>query len=243
MVTSVVTILFGIAPAVSWLQARERAAYVAEAWAHFRKLCSEKAGEKIYKTYSGVKSVLVVKALPPATEKDLYDQFWMGDPYSNATPWAERGMTAALRLVGLVKNLEPPRDSERGFDFVELSRAIGAAGEFERIDSSDSQPFSIRTTIQEASSRFGIAWEDISTESDRKYWIAGSRLRVFDRSNDSVVAERIGYVIESGFGSRAGNRMPWLASRGPESTCPALRNGDYEDRWFVLGVLRPGTGG
>ena len=73
-------------------------AYVKEAWAYFKKKCETEAGEKIYKTFSGVKSVLVVKPLPPATEKDLYDQFWYGDPYSNATPWDKRGVSAALKL-------------------------------------------------------------------------------------------------------------------------------------------------
>ena len=72
-------------------------AYVKEAWAYFKNKCDTEAGEKIYKTFTGVKSVLVVKPLPPATEKDLYDQFWYGDPYS-ASATSARGESAARRL-------------------------------------------------------------------------------------------------------------------------------------------------
>jgi hypothetical protein len=67
-------------------------------------------------------------------------------------------------------------------------------------------------------------------------------LRVVDRTDNSVVAERNGYFIEAGFGSTAGGRRPWLTSRGPSTTCPPLINGDYDDRWFVLKSLIPPVG-
>jgi hypothetical protein len=89
-------------------------------------------------------------------------------------------------------------------------------------------------------SRFGISWEDISTPEDRKYWVAGSRLSVIDLTDKSVVAERVGYLIEAGFGSTAGQRRPWLAARGigPNGrSCPEAH--DYSDRWFLLKVLKP----
>ena len=78
--------LFGWLPAKQTYEAHKRETYAREAWAYFKKLCDEKAGEKIYRTVSGVKSVLVSKPLPAATEEDLFNQFWYGDPYSDATP-------------------------------------------------------------------------------------------------------------------------------------------------------------
>ena len=80
--TTITVVAFGFLPAKAMVEQYQRTTYAKEAWAYFKKLCDEKSGEKIYKTYTGVKSVLVVKPLPPATEKDLYDQFWYGDPYS-----------------------------------------------------------------------------------------------------------------------------------------------------------------
>ena len=66
----VVVALFGFMPINGYIEAKKRQDYAREAWAYFKKLCDEKSGQKIYKTFTGVKSVLVIKPLPPATEKE-----------------------------------------------------------------------------------------------------------------------------------------------------------------------------
>jgi hypothetical protein len=229
--------LFGFLPAKSLIQAKKRNDYAREAWAYFKKLCDEKSGEKIYKTFTGVKSVLVVKPLPPASDKDHFDQFWYGDPYSASATSVRTDLAAST----LAWSDGPISRTERGcgFDFVESVTAN--QGDPERKFVKYSYPKGARTHISEpidsTVSRFGISWEDISTPDDRKYWIAGSRLRVIDLSDNSIVAERIGYFIEAGFGSTAGQRRPWLTSRGPTTTCPEAH--DYADRWFLLKALRP----
>lgn len=225
--------IFGFLPAKGIFEQSQRDAYAREAWAYFKKLCDAKSGEKIYKTYTGVKSVLVVKPLPPATEKDLYDQFWYGDPYSNATPWNERGERAAMTLTMYSRR---PTGRQKGLDFVEIKDKAGT-GYTKIIRPVSNDKLAVEERIQVPISRFGVAWEDISTPEDRKYWVAGSRLRVIDFSDNSVVAERIGYFIEAGFGSTAGQRRPWLTSRGPNTTCPPLLGGDYSDNWFISNVF------
>lgn len=232
---SVVVAVFGFVPAKLMIEQYRRDAYAKEAWAYFKKLCDEKSGEKIYKTYSGVKSVLVIKPLPPATEEDLYDQYWYGDPYSNATPWSERGEQGALRLTGLFKGT---KGEQAGFEFVEYP-ADNAGNFYYILQRLEQYPYKSRRGTAQSTSRFGVSWEDISTPEHRKFWIAASQLRIIDLSDKSIVAERMGYFIESGFGSGAGGRRPWLTSRGPNTTCPSITNGDYEDRWFVLRVLAP----
>jgi hypothetical protein len=237
--------LFGWLPVRQGIENYQRNAFAKEAWTYFKKLCDEKAGHKIHKTFTGVKSVVVLKPLPPATEKDLYDQYWYGDPYTNATPWSERGETAAIKLMGVVGFLGTvagaPKGNQVGFQFVEYpSDEIGSSvyvltlskGETRRTKSEAGRPIS----------RFGLSWEDISTPEDRKHWVAGSRLRVIDLTSQNIVAERIGYLIEPGFGSGGGTRRPLLNARGPRTTCPPLENGDYEDRWFVLKALIPNQG-
>jgi hypothetical protein len=244
---AVVILVFGYLPAQGWLDAKKREAeaqkgeaYAREAWAYFKKKCDADAGEKIYKTFTDVKSVLVVKQLPPANDNALSDQFWLGDPYSNATP-GERASSAALRLAS--QTLPASFGNEgRGFDFVESSTADTnnlvrysyrrEQGEWR--EAREIQP------IDRPASRFGISWQDESTPEDRKYWVARSHLRIVDLTDDSIVAERIGYLIEPGFGSTRGQRLPWLAGRGPKSTCPEAH--DYSDRWFVLKVLKPAEG-
>ncbi len=238
----VVIAIFGFLPAKGWIEAQKRDAYSREAWAYFKKLCAEKSGQKIYKTFTGVKSVLVVKPLPPATEKDLYDQFWYGDPYSDTVPLGvRRSESAGLRLVGSLKSRgfrQRTNAEDTGFDFVELVENLGAERRIVKY-SIDPSGKGVRNSISSPVSRFSVSWEDISTADDRKYWVAGSRLRIFDLSDNSLVAERIGYFIEGGFGSQAGGRRPWLTSRGPNTTCPSIQTLDYDDRMFIQKALKP----
>jgi len=232
---SILTAVLALVGACAGGGDRKGEAYAQEAWAYFKKMCDERSGEKIYKTFIGVKGVLVVKPLPSATEKDLFDQYWYGDPYS-ATATSQRAKSAATSLT---LDSRGPTGIQRGLEFVEIVKDGDKPGQFQRIErpvSNDSLAKVI--DIEKPTSRFGVAWEDISTPEDRKYWVAGSRLRVFDLTDNSIVAERIGYFIEAGFGSTAGQRRPWLASRGPSTTCPPLLGGDYSDNWFVTKVFK-----
>jgi len=224
-------------PFKNWFEAREKKAYAEEAWAHFRKLCAEKAGEKIYRQQAGIRSVVVIKALPPAKESDLYDQFWDGDPYS-ASATSQRSIHAAGSLV--YPNAPLSRNTVGiGLDFVEFdvgSISGSKTGVLHVAYDSLKRDYSVKETSK-AVSRFALKWEDISTQRDRAYWVAGSRLSVIDLSENRLVAERVGFFIEAGFGSTAGNRRPWLASKGPTTTCPEAH--DWADRWFVIKALRP----
>ena len=137
----------------------------------------------------------------------------------------------------------------RGFSFVELQTELDGRRSFQKFSRSaleGKHAVANRVSeewenIDQPSSNFGIAWDDVSTVEDRKYWVAASHLRIFDLSDSSIVAERIGYFIEAGFGSRGGARNPWLTSRGPKTTCPQVKSG-YEDAWFVSSVLEPTKG-
>ena len=227
--------VFGFMPMKQMYETHERRSYARDAWAYFRKLCTEKSGEKIYKTYTGVKSVLVVKPLPPASDSDHFDQYWYGDPYS-ASATSVRAKAAATVLT---LDSRRPTGIQKGLEFVEVTVERNGSMQYQRITGpvSNDQRAKVED-IEKPISRFGISWEDISTPADRVYWVAGSRLQVIDLTDNSVVAERIGYFIEAGFGSRAGARRPWLTSRGPNTTCPPLLGGDYSDQWFILSALR-----
>jgi hypothetical protein len=232
----VVIAAFGYLPMVEWIETSKREAFAREAWAYFKNKCDTEAGEKIRKTISGVKSVLVVKPLPPATERDNFDQFWYGDPYSGSAG-EDRGTYAATRLV-IDRRHRSGAGVQRGLDFAEMRNESGDG--FTRIHrpaSNDKR--ALKETVQQPVSKFGVSWEDISTPQDRKYWVAGSRLRVIDLSDNSVIAERIGFLIETGFGSRAGHRRPWLTARGIGSngrSCPDAH--DATDQWFVTSVFK-----
>jgi hypothetical protein len=239
--TTIAVVVFGFLPGKAMVEQYRRDTYAKEAWVYFKKKCDTEAGEKIYKTYTGVKSVFVVKPLPPATEKDLYDQFWYGDPYSNSTPWDRRGEQKVGTLIGQQRFISGR--GEIGFEFFEQEITASDGKTFQRVEPSQVPPYFVsKSSIDKPASRFGVSWEDISTSDDRRFWVAGSRFRVIDLIDNSIVAERIGFFIEAGFGSTAGQRRPWLTSRGPGTTCPSLSNGTFEDRWFILKTLNPDAG-
>lgn len=239
-----VVLAFGYLPMAQYLEAREEAkarairdAYAKEAWAYFKKLCDEKSGQKIYKTFTGIRSVLVTKPLPPASPTDLYDQFWYGDPYSGGIG-ERRPRSAASSLMAPMAS----KGSEievRGFEFVEqLNVGDGKSPRLIRYTLT-SRGEAVSQGIDRAVSRFAVAWEDISTPADRKYWVAGGRLTIVDQTDNSVVAERIGYFIEAGFGSTGSGRRPWSSSRGPNTTCPRIESSFHEDRFFIHKALVP----
>ena len=91
--------------------------------------------------------------------------------------------------------------------------------------------------VQKPVSRFGVYWEDISMLQDRKYWVAGSKLTIRDMDTDEIVAERVGFFIESGFGSNAGARTPWQSSKGDMTTCPVFHS--FSDQDFLFKALIP----
>jgi hypothetical protein len=239
-VVSVIAVAFSILPALSWWHAHERKAYAAAARAYYEKLCAEKAGIKIYRKVSGVKSVVVVKPLPPATDADNFNQYWYGDPYSRVAT----GVRQRATYSAIVSRGAPTGDGVvgNGFDFVEVPSGGEVRSEkpYVRIWMSEGAKDISTEGIDAPISRFGIAWEDISSEFDRRYWVAGSRLSIVDRADSTVVAERIGFFIEGGLGSRAGGRRPWLTSHGPFTTCPKVN--DSSDRIFLIQVLRPHGG-
>lgn len=236
-----VVCFFGYLPVTNYIAQQKHAAYAKEAWTYWKSKCDSLSGEKIFKTFTGVKSVLVVKPLPPASGEDLYDQFWYGDPYSNASSSKDRGTRhAGILLRESLRQTVPPR-KQIGFQFVELAQRVGPSVKYQRIaltKATDGRVDSKVDDIPQPQSRFGISWEDISKPEDRKYWVAGSRLRVIDLVDNIVIAERVGYFIEAGFGS-GGQRRPWLAGRGPQTTCPPVQDGNYHDQWFITSVLTP----
>ena len=78
--------------------------------------------------------------------------------------------------------------------------------------------------------RYAVTYEDIVDPDDRKYWVAGSVVRVLDLTTNEALAEFKHYVFDRGQGSTAGARSPWLSTHA----CPRL-SGDsgIQTRFFV----------
>jgi len=212
---------------------REQQKYREAAWSHFRKLCNENAGEKIYRTVENVEGIFLERPRTKPSEFDLRDQHWMGDPYGLV-------MYPPAEIARYLNFLDPKgiptkrKTARQGFKYV-ITRQSDGKYLAHRLDPANENLVSTRAAMQP--SRYAITWRDVSTDEDRKYWVAGGQLRIIDVVTADVLGERIGYVLDSGFGSTAGGRVPWLIAR--RNACPPIERNVAKDRLFVEQVLKP----
>jgi hypothetical protein len=202
------------------------------------KLHCTRAGETIKRTVTDVEGIVLLKGRPE--EINYSDQFLMDDPYGS-----DLGGDAYIRSF-LKATHEPPRryaallktpptfdpNEPIGFDYVVMADSV--SGTRYRYTAYVDQPgktdpkFSpdyFRVIQQKAPAageapRYGVTYDDISTQEDRVHWIAGSSLKVVDLKTNEVIAERIGYMIDGGQGATGGGRSPWFFAA--RMACPAF---------------------
>lgn len=175
------------------------------------------AGEKITKKINDVDGVLWMKWRKGITGKEDR-QFELNDPYGRDC-WDEDCIRYLLRETNSLGKW--PQEAEKhtkGFRFVDsrdprdgrLYRYTGRMSDVE---------FELqKTEIMESDAHYGVIWDDISTREDREKWIAGSSLKVIDLQTKEVLAERIGYMMDSLQGSTAHFREPW--GYAVQNACP-----------------------
>lgn len=132
-----------------------------------------------------------------------------------------------------------------GYEFVEMPNP-------ERETNSDAVPFirirldmtyskvsytrNIAEPVHERMGRYGIDWADISSDEDRRKWIAGGRTRIIDLESDEKIAERTGYVVSRIRDGRVVGDV-WVTGIG-SAYCPTFENEDYKTHWFLARVLK-----
>jgi hypothetical protein len=206
-----------------------------EAKALFNERCKG-AGERVTRTVESVDGLLLTNTRPK--EVNYSEQFKMDDPYGRNCGGDD---CIALYLfdykmvptsAGANPSLAPV--TPRLYAYVDV------------VDDATSQR--LRYTKESASSpltrnlasgpvpRYGVTWADVSTRDDREHWIAGGSIKVVDLETKEVIAERIGYLIDPGQGSMAGDRSPWTWARSYSGACPPI---DGHNQTFVSKVLKP----
>jgi hypothetical protein len=237
---------FSYLPAKEGQKNYEAHQYRKAAWAHFKKRCDENAGEKIYKTAENVEGIYLMRPRPKATEAQLRDQYWMGDPYGyrHGVNWQDTQVFPFLWNLNESGGPVTTLTERTGFKFIEApdpSKTSPVDGSFTQYRLDPESRKLIETTASKRQSIYGITWEDISTREDRDLWVAGSKFQIVDLLSKEVVAERIGYLIESGFGStgQGGARTAWDAATVSGSACPPFERFALIDRLFVEKVLKP----
>jgi hypothetical protein len=245
----VVAVAFAVPLVNSHIEETKRIAHNRMIADRFTQLCKEKAGEKIMKTIDGVDGFLIMRPRQPTKDhREYLDQFWMGDPYGHSDLEAEKPeqvfLTDRRGYEGTGISISPIR----GYDFIELpasehkpdgaTKYLKISVSNRQIDSDGREHLEYqRTWSNTVQSRYGLYWEDISTVEDRKYWIAGGRMRIIELSTNLVLGERTGYVIDREQGARIGQGIPWLLAQ--RNACPPFQSDSTKSKEFVAKILRP----
>jgi len=223
----------------------------------------QKSGESIRKTLKDVQGIYLINV---RTDQNLDNQFALNDPYGLDLVGDGYIETFLQGSYGFGRNAPWPAEwpAHKGYRFVEakdprdgqLYRYTGRVEEPWQNDKRFLKGYLRyvidRAPINERTAQFGVRYDDISTREEREYWIAASSLKVVDLSNDEVIAERVGYMVDWAQGSRAGGRSPWLFAA--DNACPdfdrdfpeSVRTSNHKNRnqprqaqRFVEKVLKP----
>jgi len=248
---AIVVALFGFIPSNAAFQHWKEQPYREAAFAHFKKRCAENAGEKINQVVENVEAVFIAKPRVWAGDAELRDPNWMGDPYGYSGSEALDPVGAYLydrsgRTVSDVR-FTPIK----GYKFVEVPnpayRENANSKPYIRyhlewrdvlnttINISERKLVPVGEPVAELRSAYGVTWEDVSTPEDRRYWVAGGSLTVFDVRAKHVLGVRIGYVIDPWLGNTSTGRVSWRNG----IYCPPFENQQDRNKEFVAKVLKP----
>ena len=254
-------------PSVDKAEQEAAQARFAKAEAMFQERCKT-AGEFIYRTAENVEGVFLLKLRPGDINRG--EQYRMDDPYGRDLRnegYIETFVRGSFQAntTGTPKPGSPqylgyhyadaidPKDGKRyrytgGMKVVgrKDTNAKGVQMAMERNPDYDLNIYSFvldKVPAPDPAPRYGVTYDDISTREERDYWIAGSSLKVIDLKTNEVMAERIGYMMDRGQGSKAGGRSPWLLAA--DNACPEFfpRRGStvqpYQTLVFVEKTLKP----
>lgn len=208
----------------------------AKAKALFDERCKT-AGEKVYRTVDNVEGVMLLKVrlhddggshpmmAGAAAAHESY-----GDYYIRSFLLFERD-DAMFPGRTLVEDTSP--SSRPGYRFVEVT------------DPKDGKRYrytltaDMRVQREETNGqapRYAVTFDDIINPDERKYWIAGSIVKVIDLQTQETMGEFMRYVMDVGQGSQAGQRLPWNFAHGCNM---ATSYGSHSPRFFADQVLKP----
>lgn len=220
----------------------------------FNELCQE-AGIKIERTVDGVDAVALLKVRPKLSFEDAANPLLPG-----AAMASER--KGENYIATFLSPEYRPRDNPqqlRGSISLGPDTDLPGYRSVEAKDDRDGKWYrytrsqtlvngEIRTELQrqpipELTARYVVDYDDIVDPVDRKMWIAGTVVRVLDRSSGTVLATYTKFVMDGGMGTNDGTREPWVHAGHRELQCPMPRfSTDTQTRYFVDQVLKPKKG-
>jgi hypothetical protein len=231
-----VAVLFLAMPAMRLYQVASYKWRYQQAKAHFDNQCKT-AGEKIYRTVDSVEGIRLANIRPESI--DVSGQYKLDDQYGHDFG----GLGYIASFLRPTEQLELARASVQltipGYRFVEVSEGNAFrryVKGFKRHPNGDPYPSTFATTIAAPLARYAVRYEDISTQYDRENWIAGGAIKIIDTQTNDIVAERTGFLFDTGLGNTQGGRTPWSWARIYVPACPPVTE---HNQVFAFKVLNP----
>lgn len=197
----------------------------------FAERCKN-AGEKIYKTVDDVEGVMLLKVRVPTPNRETL----MKNPMWAAAAAAKE--FTDLEYIASFLNYRSRIYSNKTYHHIDVLQSNQSIIRYEGTWNYIDKPFQ-ETLNPKNPARYAITFEDDVNLEDRKYWVAGTTIKIIDLKTNEILGERTIYAFEHGQGSLANARMPWLrAEICPEK--PKNYSWDYFYTFlFVHKVLKP----
>ncbi len=213
--------------------AKERKQRYETGKAIFAERCKN-AGEKIYKTVDNVEGIMLLKVrtIKPYSSINGASKDAMWESAAAAREPKDMGYIAQfLNDVSILF-------SKKTYNYIDVLQDDQSIMRYEGTWSHIDKPLK-QITNPKNPARYAVIFEDDVNPENRKYWVAGTTIKIIDLKTNELLGERIVYAFEHGQGSLANARMPWLRAE----ICPEKPK-DY--RWdyfftisFVHKILKP----
>ncbi|WP_137919080.1 hypothetical protein [Hydrogenophaga sp. 2FB] len=190
------------------------------------------AGENIYRTVEGEEGVLLLKIRPRRLNSS--NQFEMNDPYGN-------DLGGEGFILSFLKST-PSSNLQKNYQYVDAKQESGNISRYEALikKSKAGNEYVELTQINGTHTkfRFAVDYQDVSTEEERRNWIAGGVLQIIDTTTGEILGVKRGYIFDHLLGSTEDGRAPWLGA----SSCGNEDRAYGHTARFVQKIVKP-TGG
>ena len=222
-----------------------------EARAVFDEQC-KKAGEKIYRTVDNVDGVMLLKLqgkLDCKKKNCRYEQMWE-DAAIGGVSYASTEEKYIKRFLNYIENYEYPNRQKywvnNSYQYVDVlyQDTLENKHIYE-----NSTPLIVRYTRVEPKwktelkeefspitpARYAVTYENNVDPELRKYWIAGTTIKIIDRQTNELLAEKTIFAFHGGLGVPygKGHDAPWWHA----IPCGISAYDNVED--FAITVLKP----
>ena len=206
-------------------EAREARTRYETAKAIFDERCKQ-AGEKIYRTASGVEGITLLNV--PKTRSELATSSYIPerDPM-----WPEAALPEETWGTGYIDSFLDGRErlvrkpvnmqEHIGFQFIDTQEDFNKYKRYQwNIEEKRyTDEYLLSSEIDPPTARYAVRYEALVDPADRQYSVAGAKVTVIDQQNNEVMATKTWYALESGQGASSGSsvrQFPWKFAM----TCP-----------------------